>query len=94
MDTQWNIYIIQCNDGKFYTGITTDIDRRLREHNSGNGGRFTKYRKPVELVYKEHDVDRAGALKREAEIKKMNRREKLDLIRFFSPCGGSGRFLA
>ena len=90
----WYVYIIQCKDGKLYTGITNDLNRRLAEHNSGHGGRFTKFRKPVKLVYYQEALDKSTALKREIEIKKLNRNEKLSLVRSFAPCGCSGQFLA
>ena len=77
----WHIYIIQCKDSKLYTGITNDLNRRLAEHNSGHGGRFTKFRKPVKLVYCQEVPNRSEALKREAEIKKLSRSEKVDLVR-------------
>ena len=76
----WHIYIIQCKDNKLYTGITNDLDRRLEEHNTGHGGRFTRARKPVRLVYSEKAANRSKALKRESEIKKLERTEKLTLI--------------
>ncbi len=76
----WHVYIIECKDSKLYTGITTDIDRRVTEHNSGHGGRFTRYRKPVNLVYSQQVLNRSNALKKEAEIKKLKRSEKLNLI--------------
>jgi len=77
----WCVYIIRCKDGKLYTGITNDITRRLTEHNSGHGGRFTKFRKPVRLVYYQELLSKSDALKREIEIKKLNRNEKLDLVK-------------
>ena len=77
----WKIYIIRCKDSKLYTGITNDIERRIKQHNSGNGCRFTKYRYPVELLYTERAVSRAEALKREARIKQYTRQEKLKLIK-------------
>ena len=76
----WQVYIIECRDKKLYTGITTDIDRRVKEHNSGKGGRFTKFRAPVKLVYTKKAHSRSAALKREAGIKKLSRTEKLNLI--------------
>lgn len=79
----WCVYIIQCKDGKLYTGITNNLNRRLAEHNSGHGGRFTKFRKPVKLVYCQELLSRSDALKREIEIKKLNRSKKLDLVRSF-----------
>jgi len=76
----WYVYIIQCKDGKLYTGITNDLKRRVRDHNSGNGCRFTKYRFPVELLYSEIVLSRPEALKREAAIKHLPRTKKLALI--------------
>jgi len=61
----WHIYIIECKDGKLYTGITNNLDRRIKQHNSGNGGRFTRYRSPVQLVYQEEAVGKCEALRRE-----------------------------
>ena len=81
----WYVYIIKCKDDKLYTGITNDLDRRLSEHNSGQGGHFTKFRRPVKLVYFQEAPDRSNALKREIEIKKLTRNEKLTLIGSFKP---------
>ncbi|NQT32235.1 MAG: GIY-YIG nuclease family protein [Candidatus Omnitrophica bacterium] len=92
----WNIYIIECKDGKFYTGVTNNLKRRLMEHNSGNGGRFTRFRKPIKLVYCEECKEKPEALKRESEIKKLNREKKLALVRSFSfshLVEASGQFL-
>jgi putative endonuclease len=75
----WRIYIIECKDGKLYTGITTDLERRVKEHNSGNGCRFTKYRAPVKLLYSEASRTRPQALKREIQIKRLPRKKKLAL---------------
>lgn len=79
----WYVYIIECKDKTLYTGITTDIDRRLTEHNSGHGGRFTRFRNPVKLVYCRKAENRSDALKQEAEIKKLKRNDKVNLIKFF-----------
>lgn len=76
----WFIYIIRCKDDLLYTGITKDLKRRMREHNSGNGCRFTKYRAPVTLLHSEKAKTRSGALKREAQIKSLPRLKKLELI--------------
>ena len=76
----WQVYIIECSDKKLYTGITNDIGRRIEEHNSGKGSRFTRVRAPVKLVYNQEAASRSAALKREAEIKKLSRTDKLDLI--------------
>ena len=76
----WHIYILRCKDGTLYTGSTTDIDRRLKEHNKQKGGAYTRSRLPVALMYKEDCANQSTALKREAEIKGLRRREKLKLI--------------
>ena len=76
----FHVYIIECNDGKLYTGITTDLKRRIQQHNSGNGCRFTKFRHPVKLVYSEEASGRPEALRREAAIKCLERQQKLRLI--------------
>jgi len=79
----WHVYIIECKDEKLYTGITNNLNRRLSEHNSGNGGRFTKFRRPVKLVYYQEVLNKSEALKKEIEIKKLARSEKLSLVRSF-----------
>jgi len=76
----WYIYILRCNDGSFYTGSTTDISRRLNEHNSGKGGNYTVTRRPVELIYKEPSPSRSLAQKREAQIKRWSKEKKLALV--------------
>jgi len=77
----WHVYIIRCKDTKLYTGITNDIPRRIKAHNSGNGGRFTKCRIPVKLLYSEKQKSRSDALKREAQIKRLERPQKLALTK-------------
>lgn len=77
----WHVYIIECKDGKLYTGITNNLERRIKEHKSGNGCRFTKYRTPVTLVHREKVATKPLALKREAQIKSLTRAEKLSLIK-------------
>jgi putative endonuclease len=76
------VYILQCADDTLYTGIATDINRRLNEHNSSEkGAKYTRSRRPVSLVYSEAFPDRSSASRREYEIKKkMNRSQKLQLI--------------
>ena len=83
------VYILRCGDGTLYTGCTNDLARRLRAHQSGRGAKYNRSRLPVELVYWEAAEDRAAALRREAAVKRMNRREKLALIstRPESPAG-------
>lgn len=76
----WTVYILRCADRTLYTGVTTDLDRRLDEHNRGVGARYTAARRPVRLCYREPAPDRAAAQRREAEIKRLPRALKLDLI--------------
>ncbi len=80
--SQWYVYILCCADSSLYTGVTTDPQRRLREHNGElkGGARYTRVRQPVELVYQESQPDRSAACKREAEIKKLSRAAKKKLI--------------
>ncbi len=76
----WFVYIIECKDKKLYTGITLNIEKRLAEHNKGVGCRFTKYRRPVKLLFKEFCLDKSLARKREIEIKELRRAEKIALV--------------
>ena len=76
----WVVYVLRCQTGQLYTGCTTDLERRVREHNSGTGSRFTRSRLPVAVIYKEELPSRAEALRREREIKGMRRSEKLFLV--------------
>ena len=73
-------YIVECVDGTFYTGWTTDPERRVATHNKGLGAKYTKMRRPVKLVYIEEQLDRNTAMKRECAIKKMTRSQKQKLI--------------
>jgi len=75
------VYILECSDNTLYTGIATDVQRRLDEHNnSDKGAKYTKIRRPVKLVYSEAQEDRSSASKREYAIKQLTRNKKLDLI--------------
>lgn len=76
----WVVYIMLCADGTLYTGITTDIERRTKEHNSGAGAKYTRSRRPVKPVYVEKCADKGAALRREIEIKRISREKKLRLI--------------
>jgi putative endonuclease len=76
----WYLYILRCKDGSLYTGITTDVEKRLEAHRSGKGAKYTRGRGPLELVYREACGDHSEALKRELEIKRLPRDEKLKLI--------------
>jgi predicted GIY-YIG superfamily endonuclease len=73
------VYILECSDGSLYTGSTNEVNRRLAEHNSGRGSKYTRSRFPVVLAYLEEAPSRGSALKRESEIKKLSRRGKLFL---------------
>jgi len=78
----WFIYIIRCCDGTLYTGITNNLKRRLKEHNSENfGAKYTRGRQPVELVYSTKRKGRSSALKEEFRIKKLKRIDKIKLIK-------------
>lgn len=77
--TYW-VYILRCADGTLYTGCTNDLSRRLAAHNAGKGAKYTRSRRPVELVYREEVPDKSAALRREAAIKGLSRIEKLALI--------------
>jgi len=74
------VYLLQCRDGTIYTGITTDVERRFKEHKNGKGGQYTSSRKVVKLLYTETQKDRSNALKRESKIKGWRRKKKLDLV--------------
>lgn len=73
-------YIVECADGTYYTGWTTDPERRVRQHNQGVGARYTKTRRPVKLVYLEPQPDKITALKRERAIKALSRKQKIKLF--------------
>ncbi|MBU1113450.1 MAG: GIY-YIG nuclease family protein [Candidatus Omnitrophica bacterium] len=80
MDKRWYLYIIKCKDQKLYTGITNNLDNRIKQHNRGQGCRFTKFRRPVELKYSEEFLSKSEVLKREAEIKGWSKDKKIQLI--------------
>lgn len=82
MEQSWFVYMLKCADTTLYTGVTTDVDRRLMEHNGKvAGAKYTRVRQPVELVYTELCTSRSAAQKREAEIKKLPRLDKLQLLK-------------
>ena len=81
MESQWYLYMLRCGDGSLYTGITTDVEKRLEAHRTGKGAKYTRGRAPLELVYREECGDHSSALKREIEIKKLTREEKEKLIK-------------
>lgn len=75
----WYVYIVECSDGSLYTGIAVDVEARIKAHNEGRGAKYTKPRRPVKLLYKEKHVNQSEATKREYAIKKLSRRQKLEL---------------
>lgn len=81
LEKPWFVYVVRCADGTLYTGITTNVARRVAAHNggAGNGARYTRSRRPVALVYAERLPSRATALQREAAIKRLDRAAKLAL---------------
>lgn len=80
MESNWYLYILRCGDGTLYTGITTDVEKRLEAHSSGKGAKYTRGRQPLTLVYRESCGSHSQALKRELAVKKLNRQAKEDLI--------------
>jgi putative endonuclease len=77
----YHVYILRCSDDTFYTGISSDIEKRLKEHNgSPKGAKYTRSRRPVELIYREKCETKGEALKRESAIKKLSRKQKEKLV--------------
>ncbi len=74
------VYVLECADGSLYTGYTTDLERRVAEHNAGDGAKYTKPRTPVKLVYHEEYDSKSAAMSREYEIKQCSRTEKERLV--------------
>ena len=74
------VYIVKCSDGTLYTGYTTEIERRIEEHNLGQGARYTRGRTPVTLMHHETFSSKSKAMKREYAIKSLSRQEKQELI--------------
>ena len=83
----WFVYILRCADGSLYTGITKDVERRCQQHNNGTASRYTRSRRPTKQVWQEAHPSGSSALKREAAIKAMTRREKMALIRLRKKAG-------
>lgn len=79
------VYLLRCADGTLYTGFTNDLARRLAAHNAGKGAKYTRGRRPVELVYWESFSNKSSALRREYAIKQLPRRQKLTLIQSSVP---------
>lgn len=79
-DRAHHVYIVACEDGTYYTGYTTDVERRVAEHNEGTGAKYTRGRRPVELVHAETYASQSEAMQREYAIKQLRRAEKEQLI--------------
>ena len=80
VESNWYLYILRCKDNTLYTGITTDVEKRLEAHRSGKGAKYTRGRTPLELVYREQCESHSHALKRELEVKALSRQAKEELI--------------
>lgn len=79
--SDWTVYMLRCADDSLYTGIAKDVTARLDTHNAGKGAKYTRARLPVRLVWSESAEDRSAATKREIELKKLDRRKKLALVK-------------
>jgi len=78
---KWFLYVLQCSDGTYYTGVTTDMKRRLKEHNTSNrGAKYTKARRPVKIIYSLEYEDRSSAQKFEYRFKQLTRKQKEEVI--------------
>ena len=80
--SNWTVYLLRCADSTLYTGVTTDLARRLRQHNGelSGGASYTRGRRPVTVVYREHHPDRSSAQQREAALKRLGKREREALV--------------
>ena len=80
MERKWFVYILNCADGTLYTGITNDLDRRIKAHNAGTASKYTRVRRPVSIMYSEEVETKGDALRRELQIKRLTRSEKMAII--------------
>ena len=76
----WFVYILHCLDNSYYTGITTNLEKRLIKHQSGRGGAYTQSHPPVKIIYSEQFPNRSQALRRESQVKKLTRIQKMALV--------------
>ena len=81
MNAPWFFYLARCSDGSLYAGVCTDRDRRIDKHNAGTGAKYTRGRRPVQLVYSERHATQGKALAREATVKKWTKQRKEQLVR-------------
>lgn len=84
MEYEWEVYILLCGDGTLYTGIARDAEKRLKMHQSGKGAKYTRGRGPLTLVYREGCESHTQALQREIAVKKLTRRQKLNMIQKYT----------
>ena len=89
MEKTWKLYILRCGDSTLYTGITTDVEKRLEAHRSGKGAKYTRGRAPLVLVYRENCGTHSDALRRELHIKGLSRKDKQKLIESADKTGNS-----
>ena len=82
---RWWVYLLWCRDGSLYTGITNRLEARIDAHNRGKGARYTRSRRPVRLAHAERAKDKGAALRREAEVKRWSRKDKLALVKRAKP---------
>lgn len=82
--SSWWVYMVACADGTLYTGVTTNVPRRVEEHNGAKAAKYTRSRQPVRLVYEEEVLNRRAATRREAEIKQLTREQKKQLCQNFN----------
>ena len=87
MESTWYLYMLRCKDGSLYTGITTDVEKRLEAHRSGKGAKYTRGRGPLTLVYRETCENHSHALKRELEVKAMSVAQKNKMLLISSADG-------
>jgi len=80
MNNCWNVYIVRCRDGSLYTGIATDVERRLAEHQAGKGAKYLRGRGPLRVVFEKQVGSKGQALKSEHKLKGLSRNEKEELI--------------
>lgn len=84
--SKWVMYVLECSDFTLYTGITTDISRRINEHNmTSKGAKYTRSRRPVSVIYTEEFENRSSATRAELRFKKLTRKQKLEIINVKKP---------
>ncbi len=76
----WFVYVLECDDGSFYTGISNNVEKRFSDHVNGKGGHYTRSHKPIKIIYSEKLASRSQALKKEAQIKSWSRKKKIKFL--------------